>query len=127
MKPNVEIICSHCGKETFLKREPVYEGFKKTGEDLICSACGGLFSSEEEVPFKEQAAAPKIFTEADRSEKVQVFAEGENRCICRHCVHYVINPFVQFCSLHKKEVQSTDSCDRLDLVRDKLTSPTGIF
>jgi hypothetical protein len=25
----VEIICTNCGAESFLKREPLYEGFKK--------------------------------------------------------------------------------------------------
>jgi hypothetical protein len=110
MNASVEIICSHCGAETFLNREPVYEGFTKTGEQLSCSACGFLFSSEEEVPYKEREAAPVIFTDADRSEKVQVFDEGENKTLCHYCANYVVNPFMQFCSHHKKEVQATDSC-----------------
>ena len=110
MKPSVEIVCTHCGAETFLKREPVYEGLKKTGEELICSACGFVFASETEVPFKTAIAAPKIFTDADRSKVVKVFDEGENKRICRYCANYVVNPFMQFCSLHRKEVQSTDSC-----------------
>lgn len=107
----VEIICSQCGAEAFLCREPVYEGFTKTGETLSCSACGAVFESEEEVPYKEKEAAPVIFTDADRSEKVEVFDEGENRRLCRYCAEYVVNPFMQFCSRHKKEVQATDSCD----------------
>jgi hypothetical protein len=119
MKMSVEIHCVHCGAEAFLKREPVYEGFKKTDEILSCSACGGLFSSEEEVPFKNAAAAPKIFTAADRSKKVQVFDEGENKHICRYCANYVINPFMQFCSLHKKEVQATDSCPKFSPAGEK--------
>lgn len=106
----VEIICSGCGAEAFLKREPLYEGFKKIGEQLSCSACGFVFESEESVPYKEKESAPVIFTDADRSEKVKVFDEGENRLICRYCANYVVNPFMQFCSHHKKEVQATDSC-----------------
>lgn len=110
MKSPVEIICSHCGAEALLTREPVYEGFKKTGETLSCSACGFVFASEADIPFKAAAAAPEIFTEADRSKPVKVFDEGENRRICRYCANYVVNPFVQFCAHHKKEVQATDSC-----------------
>ncbi|MBI9020066.1 MAG: hypothetical protein JEZ10_02260 [Verrucomicrobia bacterium] len=106
----VEILCSECGAEAFLNREPVYEGFTKTGERLSCSACGFVFASEEAVPFKEAAAAPQIFTEADRSKKVRVFDEGEQLMFCRYCASYVVNPFMQFCSHHKKEVQATDSC-----------------
>jgi hypothetical protein len=126
MKPSVEIICPHCGKETFLKREPVYEGFKKTGEKLSCSACGGVFSSEEEVPFKILAAAPQIFTEADRSKPVKVFGEGENRNICRYCANYVVNPFMQFCACHKKEVQATDSCSQFAPAGEKPKNPLGL-
>ena len=106
----VEIVCSECGAEAFLSREPVYDGFTKTGETLSCSACGAVFASEEEVPFKEKEIAPQIFTDADRSPKVEVFEEGENRRRCRYCADYVMNPFMQFCSHHKKEVQATDSC-----------------
>ena len=105
-----EIICTHCGAEAFLKREPVYQGLKKTGEELSCSACGFVFDSEASVPFKALVSVPKIFTEADRSEKVQIFNEVENRSLCRYCENYVVNPFMQFCSHHKKEVQATDSC-----------------
>jgi hypothetical protein len=124
MKPSVEIICTHCGAETFLKREPVYEGFKKTGEELLCSACGFVFASETEVPFKTAVAAPKIFTDADRSKVVKVFDEGENKRICRYCANYVVNPFMQFCSLHRKEVQSTDSCPQFSPAPENPAKPT---
>ena len=123
MKMAVEIICTHCGAEAFLKREPVYEGFKKTGDELSCSACGGVFSSEAEVPFKSHTAAPKIFTDEDRSKKVDVFIEGENKHICRYCADYVVNPFMQFCSHHKKEVQATDSCPQFSPVPGKPVNP----
>jgi len=108
---SVEIICSECGAEAFLNREPVYEGFTKTGELLSCSACGFVFESEDSIPYKEKESAPVIFTDADRSEKVKVFDEGENRRLCRYCGNYVLNPFMQFCAHHKKEVQATDTCD----------------
>ena len=125
MKPSVEIICPHCGAEAFLKREPVYEGFKKTGDMLSCSACGGVFISEEEVPFKTAIAAPKIFTEADRSKKIKVFDEGESFRFCRYCANYVVNPFMQFCSHHKNEVQATDSCSQFSPAGKKPSQITG--
>lgn len=124
---SVEIICSQCGTEAFLKREPVYEGFTKTGETLSCSACGFVFVSEEEVPFKDKEAAPQIFTDADRSEKVQVFEEGENKRLCRYCAEYVVNPFMQFCSHHKKEVQATDSCGDFKPASSGLSAPADPF
>lgn len=123
MKTPVEIICTRCGTEAFLKREPVYEGLKKTGEELSCSACGFIFASEMEVPFKARSAAPMIFTDADRSKAVKVFNEGENKCICRYCADYVVNPFMQFCSRRKKEVQATDTCSQFSPAGNKPGNP----
>ena len=108
----VEILCSHCGADTLLKREALYDGFAKTGEKLMCSSCGFEYASEEDVPFKVYQDAPKVFTDADRSAIIEVFDEGENQQLCRYCANYIVNPFTQFCARHKKEVQSTDTCDK---------------
>lgn len=118
----VEIICRNCGADTLLNREAVYDGFAKTGEKLACSSCGYEYASEEEVPFKAKKADPEIFTEADRSAKVEVFYEGENKRLCRHCANYIVNPFTQFCAIRKKEVQSTDTCGRFSESGEKQES-----
>ena len=110
----LEIICRNCRADTLLKREALYDGFAKIGEKLICSGCGFEYASEEDVPFKVQQDAPKVFTDADRSAKIEVFNEGENQQLCRYCANYIVNPFTQFCALHKKEVQSTDACDQFE-------------
>jgi hypothetical protein len=115
----VEIICSHCGADTLLNREAVYDGFIRNGERLICSCCGYEYASEDEVPFKERKAEPKVFTDADRSAKIAVFDEGENQRLCRYCANYIVNPFTQFCALHKKEVQATDTCERFQQAAER--------
>lgn len=115
----VEILCSHCGADTLLKREAVYDGFTKVGEKLTCSRCGFEYASEAEVPFKQKQAAPRVFTEADRSAKVEVFDEGENSRLCRYCANYIVNPFTQYCSLHRKEVQATDTCPQFQQAEKK--------
>lgn len=109
MDQKMAIDCSACGAETFVRREPVYEGFKKTGERLFCVTCGHEYADEAEVPYKT-IAKPQIFTDADRSERVELFQGDEKGRNCRHCCHYVVNPFVQRCGLHKIEVQATDRC-----------------
>ncbi len=115
----VEILCSNCGADTLLKREAVYDGFTKTGEMLTCSNCGYEYASEAEVPFKEKQAAPTVFTDADRSAKIEVFDAKENRRLCRYCANYIVNPFTQFCSLHRKEVQATDTCNQFEEAEKK--------
>ncbi len=115
----VEIICRNCGADTLLKREAIYDGFEKSGERLSCSSCGFEYTAEADVPFKEKKGDPIIFTEADRSENVNIFDETEAQKLCRYCANYIINPFTQFCSLHKKEVQATDTCPRFEQSEEK--------
>ncbi len=105
----VEIVCAACGAEAVLLRRPLYEGFKRTGESLCCAACGHVYADEAQVPFKVRAA-PQVFTAADRSPAVEVFREDEAQRLCRHCESYVVNPFVQRCSRHGREVEATDTC-----------------
>jgi hypothetical protein len=110
MSKAVEIICTACGAEALLGREPRYDGFRKVGEILRCMACGHVYENEEQVPFK-QDAAPRLFTEADRTPRVELFSEAERTRSCRLCRHYVLNPFTQRCGLHRRFVEATDCCD----------------
>ncbi len=105
----VEIICAGCGRESLLKREPRYEGFKKVGERLACASCGHEYASEDEVPFK-QKATPRVFDASDAPRTIKVFRENEAEDLCRHCKHFVVNPFLQRCGKHGKLVEATDSC-----------------
>jgi hypothetical protein len=108
----VEIICTACGEETLLKREPIYEGLAKTGELLTCVSCGHQFENEDTVPFKQRAATPNLFAESDWIRPAPLFDADENKRLCRYCANYVINPFMQYCSTRKKEVQATDTCEQ---------------
>jgi hypothetical protein len=103
------INCPACGAETFLRREPLYEGFRRVGETLSCVGCGHRFASEADVPFV-RAEKPQVFSEADLSRKVTIFHSDEVGHNCRYCRHYVKNPFVQRCGWHQVEVQATDCC-----------------
>lgn len=107
----VEIVCSACGADTLLLRKPKYEGFTRVGESLTCASCGHEYAGEADVLFKNRPVV-KVFSDSDRSRKVEVFSDGEAQGLCRHCASYVVNPFLQWCSLHKKEVEATDSCPR---------------
>lgn len=122
----VEIICRKCGADTLLKREAIYDGFTKSGEKLTCSSCGEEYATESDVPFKSKISAPPIFTEADRSVKINVFDESENHHLCRYCANYIVNPFTQFCAFQKKEVQATDTCGQFEQAKEKEATDTPI-
>jgi len=120
----VEILCSACGADTLLKREPRYDGFKKVGERLLCAACGHEFANLEAVPFKERKTA-RLFTDADRLPKVDVFEADEKGRNCRHCQYYLVNPFTQRCGRHFHVVQATDVCDAFERKEEAKPSDGG--
>jgi hypothetical protein len=106
---SIEIVCTACGQETLLKRTPRYEAFKRVGEDLNCAACGHVYASEAEVPFKTKTQS-KLFDQSELDTKPEVFKPDETARLCRLCAHYVVNPFIQRCVFLGKEVEATDSC-----------------
>jgi len=113
----LEIICSACGADTFLRREPEYDGFVKKGEKLVCVSCGHIYASEAEVPFRQKKNI-SIFNESDKFKKVEIFKSDEAGRNCRYCLHYVVNPFTQRCGLHNKIVQATDLCDKFEKMEE---------
>jgi hypothetical protein len=58
----------------------------------------------------DKPAAPKVFSDDEKSAAPVVFKEAEKGRFCRYCKHYVVNPFVQRCSRHGREVEATDTC-----------------
>jgi rubredoxin len=104
--------CPGCGREVWVLRKPRYDGFKKTGEDRVCASCGFVFpegDGEMRAPAK-----PVVFGDADRSAPVRAFEAGEADRLCRHCRYYVVNPFRQWCGIHRRDVEATDTCGRFE-------------
>jgi len=115
---SLAIVCTACGADTFIRREPRYDGFEKVGEKISCVSCGHEYASEDEAPFKA-TSTPRVFTKADRSKQVKVFKSDEKGKNCRYCRHYIVNPFVQRCGLNNVEVQATDICEKFDPAPDE--------
>lgn len=92
-----EIHCPVCRKVTLVVRRPKYDGLRKVGEILSCSVCLTEFADDANVQFVDQ-------------QKPRVFGEEEGVRLCLNCKHYIVNPFVQRCTLTMREVEATDSC-----------------
>ncbi|MDO9541930.1 MAG: hypothetical protein Q7J98_06365 [Kiritimatiellia bacterium] len=110
-KKLIEIICPACGNDALLKRTPSYDGFRRVGEKLLCSSCGHSFADEAEVPFKTKQQSA-LFDRSELEPRPRIFRDDDAMRLCRHCAHYVVNPFIQRCALQQKEVEATDSCAR---------------
>jgi hypothetical protein len=122
---SMEILCSSCGERALVRAEPVYDGFKKTGEAFVCTACGARYASASDTPFVRGAERPRVFTEADRPRALSVFSDDERQRSCGWCRHFVVNPFSQRCGLMNRETQATDLCVRFEKKAEpKPPSPT---
>ena len=113
-KESGEIMCPTCRRNTLVLRKPKFDGFTRVGDELKCSECGTVFEDEEKIEFVE-SRKPEIFTDVDRSAKIDMF-EGDEVRFCNHCKFYVVNPFTQRCMLHNKVVQATDTCGQFERV-----------
>ncbi len=114
-KQPIEIQCAACGKLTLARAEPLYDGFKKTGEAFICTGCGARYASAAETPFASAAPArPHIFSDADKPRPLSIFSDDERQRSCGWCRHFVVNPFSQRCGLSNKATEATDLCARFE-------------
>lgn len=107
-----KIDCPVCGEVSFLKRSPDYDGFRKIGEILSCVSCRHVFDDEKNVPFHSPAPSPSRGPDAAPSILDAWFGTDAINRSCRHCKHYVVNPFIQRCALHQREVEATDDCEQ---------------
>lgn len=119
---SMEIKCTACKTVAVVKPESTYEGFKKTGTQYICIACGEVYPSEAETPFLLADDKPSIFTDddkpepisiftdEDKPEQLSIFANDERQKCCGWCVHFVVNPFAQRCGLTNSPTEATDLC-----------------
>ena len=99
--PAKKIFCPACRQESALKVEKIYRGFTAVGEKRVCAFCGHEFTDDE----------PETLTDRPPG-----WAADKNlRKICRRCLHYVVNPFVEKCMLHSRKVAATDTCPNFSL------------
>ena len=119
MKPGDDYHWPQCGKNTFLKKEAVMDGWTKKGDVLKCAACGHLACSlapevktEKADPLKSAAADRfKNLLGADDFEKKPEFnSSGDEKHFCKDCQHLIPHPFVNRCVKFGKDVNPMDDC-----------------
>ncbi len=99
--------CPACKQECFVLVQPRYEGFRRVGEERACSGCGAVI---EATAVRRAPPPPALFGEEDRTPLPDVFRDDERGRLCRYCAHYVVNPFRQWCALHRRDVEATETC-----------------
>ncbi|MDA3798125.1 MAG: hypothetical protein PF692_03485 [Kiritimatiellae bacterium] len=105
-----KVICEKCGEETFLRTEPIYEGFKKIGDAYFCMLCGFEYQEEALQDAKSDEKKNSFFTEDDLEKVPDLFAEEKDANSCWKCKNYIINAFQQKCGLTQRNVSAMDVC-----------------
>lgn len=107
--------CPKCGPDALTMKKPVFDGLRKTGERIVCASCGrdlGAVSAEAALSSKKPSprARPSLFDDVELPEKSNVFAEESEGRWCHRCLHYVVNPFRQWCGRHRRDVEALGTC-----------------
>lgn len=118
MKPGDEYSCPKCGKNSFLKKETVMDGWTKKGEVLKCAACGSVVcefnpeTKKETDPLKSQAVdrLKNLFGGDDFIQKPTLKTNPSEMRFCKDCAYLVPHPFILRCSRFDKTVNPMDDC-----------------
>jgi hypothetical protein len=104
-----KVICENCKEETFLRSEPIYDGFEKVGDTYFCMLCGCKYV-EDSLPEECVEEKNSFFSDDDIEEVPDPFADEKDTDSCRKCKNYIINAFQQKCGITQKNVLATDIC-----------------
>ena len=116
MKAGERFCCPHCGEESLVKRKVLTEGFRKTGEALVCALCGAVVGEPATPAAEAKAAADErgrklaALLGGDEREKVTLAADPESR-FCRDCRHFIAHPFRSRCGLTGETADPMADCD----------------
>ena len=118
MKPGDEYLCPHCGKNSFLKKETVMDGWTKKGDVLKCASCGTLVcelkehAKENSDPLKSSAADKfkSLLGDKDFVPRPKIELSETDSHFCKDCAFLIPHPFVTRCSKTGKDVNPMDDC-----------------
>ena len=118
MRPGDEYNCPHCGKNSFLKKETVMDGWTKKGEVLKCASCGALVcelkpeTEKPADPLKSEAAdrLKNLFGADDFIKKPILKTDQSEMRFCKDCMFLIPHPFILRCSKLDKTVNPMDDC-----------------
>ena len=118
MKAGDEIICKYCGKNSFLVKKTIMDGWTKVEDVLICSSCSmeiEKICNEEKSSEKKEVKDSSLdkffsFLGTEQEKKPTINIEDDEKHFCRDCKHYISHPFLNRCSLHQTEVNPMDDC-----------------
>lgn len=120
MKAGDSFECPSCGRDSFIKKESVMDGWTKVGEIFACAACsakiadtaGGADAKADDntVVDKGKSNALAAFLGTEKDSGPRITASDDEKRFCRDCAHYIAHPFMNWCSKFDKSVEPMDDC-----------------
>ena len=122
MKPGDQFDCPHCGKDSFLKKETLMNGWTRAGEVLKCASCGAVIQNLAPAPSAASADASSTSRAGldalsallgGDSETGPAAPEGfldQERKFCRDCAYRIATAFRMRCGRHDRDVNPMDDC-----------------
>ena len=115
MKPGQQLKCPHCGKECFLVKKSLMDGWTKVGDILACSCCSAKIADLEDEKAKTSDNSSKFSSlenllSEKKKECPKIESSEDEKHFCRDCIHFVMHPFLSRCELRKKNVNPMDDC-----------------
>ncbi len=117
MQAGSEIRCPHCGKDSFLVKKSIMDGWKKTGEILACSSCTAtIHQCEPETGnskgdhIKKEKSKLLGLLGAEEVKKITIESSDDERRFCKDCRNFISHPFLSRCGLHSKSVEPMEDC-----------------
>jgi protein-arginine kinase activator protein McsA len=119
MRQGDDIVCAECGKEAFVAKRSIMDGWTKKGEVFVCSACGAeLGPASPDVSGSagpsgggSKAAMAASLLGLELEERKRLDATEEERRFCRDCANFVSHPFLSRCERHVTYVIPMDDCE----------------
>lgn len=118
-KPGESFHCSACGRDSIAKAQKTMDGWRCTGELIVCAFCkapvGQPKADATGAAAKAAAGAAALNRLADlldaKPTAAPQFADTTKGRFCKDCRHFLRHPFYSRCLLHERPVEPMDDCD----------------
>ena len=116
MLPDEKIVCPFCKETSIAKLKNQMDGFRKTGEVLVCMLCNAELAP---VTQKDTASAQidskmqdlGLLLGAAPVATARLTAATDEKRFCKDCRHFLAHPFVDRCDMDNHPVEAMDDCE----------------
>ena len=120
MLPDEKIVCPFCKETSIAKLKNQMDGFRKTGEVLVCMLCNAELAP---VTAQKDTASAQIDSKmqdlglllgAAPVATARLTAATDEKRFCKDCKHFLRHPFTDRCELDNHPVEAMGDCEKFE-------------